>query len=62
MSGVGAESKAGAAHGAGDQAVNCGAKPGHCTRLTHSPSQCAGVLVKAPCAVMGAKTIAMHRM
>lgn len=61
-SGVGAESEAGAARGAGNKVVIRGAKPGHSTCLAYGPSQCAGVLVKASCAVMCVKTIAMHKM
>ena len=59
---VGAEGEVGAAHGAGNQALNHGVKLGHSTCLTHGPSQRTGVLVKALCAMMWGKTIAMHKI
>jgi len=53
---------AGAAHGAGNQALNRGAKLGRSMCLTHGPSQCAGVLARASCAVVWGKTIAVHKI
>lgn len=59
---VGAESEVGAARGAGNQALNCGVKLGHSTCLIHGLSHCAGVLVKASCAMMWGRSIAMHKI